>query len=114
MHHRRKIEAALWRVTPIVTITITPGAHQASAAFASRHRRQVHALPAPSVGTRMDYLAARGAGFHNDVSRHWQEQRAALDLMEAEFDDRSGAINRVRALRDCMKRSTCHVDDPSG
>jgi len=159
-----------------------------------------------SVGTRIDYLAARGAGFHNDVSRHWSrclfwllaldladvdfvmphagvclalapgdllvfdptmahglcrpgdagravatsfgagtpgrqifltgelllsdvqwatlgapwlpvedhEQRAALDLMVAEFDDRSGAIKRVRALRDCMKRSTCHVDDPSG
>jgi hypothetical protein len=157
-----------------------------------------------SVGTRIDYLAARGAGFHNDVSRHWSrclfwllaldldevdfvmphagvcvalapgdllvfdptmahglcrpgdagqavatsfgfgtpgrqifltgelllsdaqwaalgapwlpvevhEQRAALDLMVAEFDDRSGAIKRVRALGDCMKRSTCHVDGP--
>ncbi len=159
-----------------------------------------------SVDTRMDYLAARGAGFHNDVSRHWSrclfwllaldlsevdfvmphagvnlalapgdllvfdptmahglcrpgdagqavatsfgtetpgrqifltgelllsdaqwvmlgapwlpvenhEQRAALDLMVAEFDDRTGAIQRVRALRDCMKRSTCHVDAPAG
>lgn len=155
-----------------------------------------------SVATRIDYLAARGAGFHNDVSRHWSrclfwllaldlaevdfvmphagvcvalapgdllvfdptmahglcrpgdagqalatsfgtgvqgrqifltgelllsdaqwsvlgapwlpvehhEQRAALDLMVAEFDDRSGAIKRLRALRDSMKRSTCHVD----
>ena len=42
------------------------------------------------------------------------EQRAALDLMEAEFDERSGAIKRVRALRDSMKRSTCHVDAPTG
>ena len=42
------------------------------------------------------------------------EQRAALDLMVAEFDERSGAVKRVRALRDSMKRSTCHVDEPSG
>jgi len=41
-------------------------------------------------------------------------QWAALDLMVAEFDDRTGAIKRVRALRDCMKRSTCHVDEPAG
>ena len=159
-----------------------------------------------SVATRIDYLAARGAGFHNDVSRHWSrclfwllaldlaevdfvmphagvclslapgdllvfdptmahglcrpgdagqavaasfgagapgrqifltgelllsdaqwallgapwlpvedhEQRAALDLMVAEFDERSGAIKRPRALRDSMKRSTCHVDMPTG
>lgn len=159
-----------------------------------------------SVATRIDYLAARGAGFHNDVSRHWSrclfwllaldlaevdfvmphagvcltlapgdllvfdqtmahglcrpgdagqavatsfdtgalgrqifltgevllsdaqwallgtpwlpvedhEQRAALDLMVAEFDERSGAIKRPRALRDSMKRSTCHVDEPTG
>ena len=159
-----------------------------------------------SVATRIDYLAARGAGFHNDVSGHWSrclfwllaldlaevdfvmphagvclalapgdllvfdptmahglcrrsdagqavaasfesdvrgrqvfltgelllddaqwallgapwlpvedhEQRAALDLMVAEFDERSGAVKRVRALRDSMKRSTCHVDEPSG
>jgi len=159
-----------------------------------------------SVATRIDYLAARGAGFHNDVSRHWSrclfwllaldladvdfvmphagvtlalapgdllvfdqtmahglcrpgdagqavaasfcsgapgrqlfltgelvlsdaqwtllgapwlpvedhEQRAALDLMVAEFDERSGAIKRVRTLRDSMKRTTCHVDAPTG
>ena len=159
-----------------------------------------------SVATRIDYLAARGAGFHNDVSRHWSrclfwlfaldltevdfviphggvclalapgdllvfdqtmahglcragdagrvidtsfdtgtlgrqifltgelllsdaqwallgapwlpvedhEQRAALDLMVAEFDERSGAIKRLSALRDSMKRSTCHVDEPTG
>jgi hypothetical protein len=159
-----------------------------------------------SVATRIDYLAARGAGFHNDVSRHWSrclfwllvldlaevdfvmphagvclalapgdllvfdptmahglcrpgdagqavaesfdagarsrqvfltgelllsdaqwavlgapwlpveahEQRAALDLMVAEFDERSGAVKRPRALRDSMKRSTCHVDEAPG
>ena len=159
-----------------------------------------------SVATRIDYLAARGAGFHNDVSRHWSrclfwllaldlaevdfvmphagvcltlapgdllvfdqtmahglcrpgdagqavatsfdtgalgrqifltgelllsdaqwallgapwlpvedhEERTALDLMVAEFDERSGAIKRPRALRDSMKRSTCHVDEPTG
>ncbi|MDB5915064.1 MAG: hypothetical protein JWP22_3739 [Ramlibacter sp.] len=38
------------------------------------------------------------------------ERRGAVDLMVAEFDDRSGAIKRPKALRDCMKRSTCHVD----
>lgn len=159
-----------------------------------------------SVCTRIDYLATCGAGFHNDVGRHWSrclfwllaldladvdfvmphagvclalapgdllvfdptmahglcrpgdggqavatsfdagapgrqifltgelllcdaqwallgapwlpvqdhEQRAALDLMVAEFDERSGAIQRVRALRDSMKRSTCHVDGITG
>ena len=157
-----------------------------------------------SVTTRIDYLAARGAGFHNDVSRHWSrclfwllvldlaevdfvmphagvclalapgdllvfdptmahglcrpgdagqavaasfatgapsrqvfltgelllgdaqwagldapwlpvevhERRAALDLMVAEFDERSGAVKCPRTLRDSMKRSTCHVDEP--
>ena len=159
-----------------------------------------------SVATRIDYLAACGAGFHNDVSRHWSRclfwllaldlaevdfvmphagvclalepgdllvfdqtmahglcrpgdagqavapsfdtgasgrqvfltgelllsdaqwarlgapwlpvevhgQRGALDLMVAEFDDRSGAIKRLRSLRDSMKRSTCHVDEAGG
>lgn len=42
------------------------------------------------------------------------EQRGALDLMVAEFDERSGAIKQLRALRDCMKRSTCHVDEAAG
>jgi hypothetical protein len=157
-----------------------------------------------SVATRIDYLASRGAGFHNDVRGHWSrclfwilaldvanvdfvmphagvqlalapgdlvvfdqtmahglcrpgdrlaaveasflsgedcrqmfmtgeipltdaqwaalgapwipveehERRGALDLMVAEFDDRSGAIKRTGELRDCMKRSTCYVDDP--
>ncbi|GAB3662990.1 cupin domain-containing protein [Ramlibacter alkalitolerans] len=39
------------------------------------------------------------------------ERRGALDLAVAEFDDRSGTIKRPAALRDGMKRSTCHVDD---
>lgn len=39
------------------------------------------------------------------------ERRGALDLTVAEFDDRSGAIKQLRAMRDCMKRSTCHVDE---
>lgn len=156
-----------------------------------------------SVAERIDYLATRGAGFHNDVRRHWprclfwilaldvaevdfvmphagvqlalasgdlvvfdqtmahglsrpgdggqaveasflagehcrqvfltgelllsdaqwaalgapwlpveeHERRGALDLAVAEFDERSGAVKRPRALRDCMKRSTCHVDE---
>ena len=37
------------------------------------------------------------------------ERRGALDLMVAEFDDRSGSIKRPGELRDCMKRSTCYV-----
>ena len=158
-----------------------------------------------SVATRIDWLASRGAGFHNDVARHWSRSLfwilaidvgdvefalahagvrvalaagdlvvfdqtlahglcrpadrgeavaasfdagdagrqlfltgemqlsdaqwaalgapwqpvevhaalVALDLMVAEFDDRSGAIKRVRSLEHCMKRSTCHVDETS-
>ena len=159
-----------------------------------------------SVAHRIDYLAACGAGFHNDVSRHWSRclfwalaldatevefvmphaglrhrlapgellvfdqtmahglcrpgdqgqavaasfevgahrhqifltgelllsdaqwaaigapwlpveahaRLAALDLMVAEFDERSGAVKRLHALRDGMQRSICHVDDPKG
>jgi hypothetical protein len=155
-----------------------------------------------SVTTRIDYLASRGAGFHNDVARHWSrclfwvlaldvtdvefvmphagvhiplapgdllvfdqtmahglcrpsdggqavaasfetgdagrqifltgeleladaqwaalgapwlpveehDRQGALDLMVAEFDERSGTVKRLHALRDCMKRSTCYVD----
>jgi hypothetical protein len=39
--------------------------------------------------------------------------RGALDLMLAEFDDRSGAIQRVRSLEHAMSRDTCHVDETS-
>lgn len=38
------------------------------------------------------------------------ERRGALDLLVAEFDDRSGSIKRPGELRECMKRSTCYVD----
>ena len=158
-----------------------------------------------SVAHRIDYLASRGAGFHNDVSRHWSrclfwilaldlhdvefvmphagvrlalkpgdlvvfdqtmahglcrpqdhrqvvarsfeigdkgrqlfltgelllsdgqwaalgapwlpvewhEARGALDLMLAQFDPCSGAVQRVHSLRDSMKPSSCHVDESS-
>jgi hypothetical protein len=46
------------------------------------------------------------------VEQH--DSRGALDLMVAEFDERSGAIKRLHALRECMKRSTCHVDEAAG
>jgi hypothetical protein len=158
-----------------------------------------------SVAGRVDWLASRGAGFHNDVARHWSrslfwilaldvgevefvmphagvrvaladgdlvvfdqamahglcrpgdggravpesfgdgdagrqlfltgemlladaqwdalgapwqpveqhEARGALDLMVAEFDDRSGTVQRVRTLAHAMSRGTCHVDETS-
>jgi hypothetical protein len=158
-----------------------------------------------SVATRVDWLASRGAGFHNDVARHWSRSlfwilaldvgdvefvmphaalrlplcvgdlvvfdpamahglcrpadagravsehfedgdagrqlfltgemllddarwaalgapwqpveahaaRGALDLMLAEFDDRSGVVQRVRSLEHAMSRATCHVDETS-
>ena len=157
------------------------------------------------VATRVDWLASRGAGFHNDVARHWSRSlfwilaidvgdvefvmphagvrvaladgdlvvfdqtmahglarpadsgravvesfgdgdagrqlfltgemllddaqwaalgapwlpveahaaRGALDLMLAEFDDRGGAIQRLRSLAGCMTRGTCHVEETS-
>ena len=157
------------------------------------------------VATRIDFLAARGAGFHNDVARHfsrclfwilavdavdvefvlphagvrlplaagdlvvfdpalahglcrpadagvaveasfadgaagrqlfltgemplsdaqwaalgapWQPievhaARGALDLLVAEFDDRGGAIKRVRSLEGGLRREVCHVDETS-
>jgi hypothetical protein len=157
------------------------------------------------VAARVDWLASRGAGFHNDVARHWSrclfwilaldvadvefvqahtglrvalapgdlvvfdpalahglcrpadaglavaasfedgdagrqlfltgelplgdaqwtaldapwrpvEQAlaaGALDLLLAEFDDRSGAVQRVRSLADAMSRTVCHVDETS-
>ena len=37
----------------------------------------------------------------------------ALDLMVAEFDDRGGAVQRVRSLAHAMSRGTCHVDETS-
>jgi hypothetical protein len=177
----------------------------ASALRATRVLGDEPADYARSVATRVDWLASRGAGFHNDVARHWSrslfwilaidvgevefvmphagvrlalsdgdlvvfdqtmahglcrpadagraiaesfdngdagrqlfvtgemllgdarwaalgspwlpverhEARAALDLMVAEFDDRSGAIQRVSALAGCMSRAICHVDETS-
>lgn len=41
-----------------------------------------------SVATRIDYLAARGAGFHNDVRGHWPRCLfwiLALDLADVDF-----------------------------
>jgi hypothetical protein len=159
-----------------------------------------------SVATRIDYLASCGAGFHNDVSRHWSrclfwllalavhdvefvmphanvrhalvpgdllvfdqtmahglcrpqdhgqalaasfdaarhphqifltgelllsdaqwlalgspwlpvqmhERLGALDLMVAEFDDRSGAIKQLQRLRDCMGQHTCYAEEANG
>jgi hypothetical protein len=159
-----------------------------------------------SVATRIDYLSCVGAGFHNDVSRHWSrclfwvlalaaadvefvmphagvrlplapgdlvvfdqtmahglcrpadggqavaasfasgahrhqlfltgelplsderwaalgapwlpvqhhERLGALDLMVAEFDDRSGAIQRPRTLLGGLSTSVCHVDGWDG
>jgi hypothetical protein len=46
------------------------------------------------------------------VEHHAQAQ--ALDLMVAEFDERSGHIQRAHTLRDGMQRSTCHVDAAPG
>jgi hypothetical protein len=160
---------------------------------------------ARSVATRVDWLASRGAGFHNDVARHWSRSlfwilaldvadvefvqphaglrvalapgdlvvfdqvmahglcrpadaglavaasfengdagrqlfltgemllsdaqwaalgapwqpveaaraAGALDLLLAEFDDRSGAVQRVRSLAHAMSPDTCHVDETS-
>ncbi len=159
-----------------------------------------------SLATRIDYLAARGAGFHNDVSRHWSrclfwvlaldladvefvmphagvrlalapgdllvfdpimahglcrpadegqavaasfetgergqqifltgeialtdaqwaalgapwlpvdapQHQGALDLMVADFDGRSGAVQRLRTLHASMQRATCYVDGMAG
>ena len=159
-----------------------------------------------SVVSRIDYLASCGAGFHNDVSRHWSRclfwllaldaadvefvqphaglrlplapgdllvfdqtmahglcrpadggqavaasfdagahrrqlfltgellltdaqwatlgapwlavddpvHQGAIDLMVAEFDERSGTIQRLHAMRNSMQRSTCHVDHWDG
>jgi len=157
------------------------------------------------LATRVDWLASRGAGFHNDVARHWSrslfwilaldvadvefvqahtgvrvalapgdlvvfdpvmahglcrpadagraveasfedadagrqlfltgemllsdaqwaalgapwqpvevaQAAGGLDLLLAEFDDRSGAVQRVRSLAQAMSRETCHVDETS-
>lgn len=42
------------------------------------------------------------------------EHRGALDLMVAEFDSRTGAVQRLRTLHASMQRATCHVDGMAG
>lgn len=42
------------------------------------------------------------------------QARGALDLRVAGFDERSGAIQRLLALRDGMKRGSCHAETPAG
>jgi hypothetical protein len=54
-----------------------------------------------------DQWAALGAPWL-PVEEH--DRRGALDLTVATFDERSGNIQCLSALRDGMKRSTCHVD----
>lgn len=41
---------------------------------------------------------------------HAPERRGALDLLVAAFDDRSGTIQQLQALRGCMQGSTGHGD----
>ena len=36
----------------------------------------------------------------------------AIGLVAVEFDECSGAIKRLHALRDGMLASVCHVDEP--
>ncbi|HSW05231.1 hypothetical protein [Aquabacterium sp.] len=81
----------------------------ASSFEAGDHRRQ--AFLTGELLLTDAHWAALGAPWL-PVEEH--ERRGALDLMVAEFDERSGAIKRPAALRDGMKRSTCHVDASSG
>jgi hypothetical protein len=89
-----------------------PGDHgQAVAASfdTGEHRRQIFLtgeLPLTDA-----QWAALGAPWL-PVEAH--ERRGALDLTVAEFDERSGTIQRLRALQGGMKRSVCHVDELTG
>ena len=201
------VDYAATTLDELAVVSALPGlAHAIARALAVT--RVLGADPAGyerSVATRIDWLASRGAGFHNDVARHWSRSlfwilaldvgdvefvmphaglrvpltagdlvvfdpamahglcrpadagraiaesfedgdagrqlfltgemqlddahwqalgspwqpvqahaaRGALDLMVAEFDDRSGAIKRVRSLIGGMSRDTCHVDETS-
>ncbi len=58
-----------------------------------------------------DQWAALGAPWL-PVELH--QDRGALDLLVAAFDERSGAIQQLHALRGGMRRSTCHVDTAPG
>jgi hypothetical protein len=57
-----------------------------------------------------EHWAALGAPWR-PVEVH--DALGALDLMVAEFDDRSGAIKRVRSLEGGLRRDVCHVDETS-
>ena len=194
---------------PELAALVPPGLDLARAVAAALHVTRVLGDDAAacerSVATRVDWLASRGAGFHNDVARHWSrslfwvlaldvgdvefvlahaglrvalargdlvvfdqtlahglcrpadaglavaesfeggdagrqlfltgemllsdaqwaalgspwqpveaaQAAGALDLLVAEFDDRSGTVQRVRSLADAMSRAVCHVDETS-
>ena len=55
--------------------------------------------------------AARGAPW---LPVEWHAQRAALDLRVASFDERSGAVQRPRALVDAMQRHAHHAAAAAG
>ena len=57
-----------------------------------------------SVAARIDYLACCGAGFHNDVSRHWSRCLfwvLALDAADVEF------VMPHAGVRQSLCRATC-------
>ena len=83
------------------------GGQAQEASFAAGEHRQQLFLTGELLLTDAQW-AALGAPWL-PVEEH--AQRDALDLMVASFDERSGAIQRPLALRDCMKRSSCTVDD---
>ena len=71
-----------------------------------------------SVATRIDYLAARGAGFHNDVSRHWSRclfWLLVLDLSEVDFVmPHAGVCATSVAALVRTRANTCHHPNTTG
>ena len=62
------------------------------------------------VATRVDWLASRGAGFHNDVARHWSRSLfwiLALDVGDVEF------VMPHAALRLPLRAGDLVVFDPA-
>jgi hypothetical protein len=58
-----------------------------------------------SLATRIDFLGARGAGFHNDVSRHWSACLfwvLALQLADVEFVMPHAGLRLVLAPGDLL------------
>lgn len=199
------------RVTPAALAAAGPGVADlvggiAAALLLTGVLGDARALYRRSLARRIDYLACCGAGFHNDVARHWarclfwllaidlddvefvmphagvriglapgdllvfdqtlahglcrpadggqavaasfeagahrrqlfltgelplsdarwamldapwlplevHQARGALDLRVASFDERSGAIQRLRSLRDGMQRNSSQADVPAG